>query len=119
MLIIEHYPTVLKSAGPRGRPRHVEPLSSGYWRVDWIDGWCPRRAGTRALTCGWATNRSIYCEPTRDDRGGLEGEWSKLDTRWKGVSLDTLLENVQPSRRAIRVGDEIGEQARRVDHEAA
>jgi DMSO/TMAO reductase YedYZ molybdopterin-dependent catalytic subunit len=23
-------------------------------------------------------------------------KWSKLDTRWEGVSLDTLLENVEP-----------------------
>ena len=38
MLIGEQYPMVLRSDGPRGRPRHVQPMHSGFWRVDWIDG---------------------------------------------------------------------------------
>lgn len=38
MLSGEQYPMVLRSDGPRGRPRHVEPMASGFWRVDWIDG---------------------------------------------------------------------------------
>jgi hypothetical protein len=38
MLLVEQYPMVLRSDGPRGRPRRVEPLPSGSWRVDWIDG---------------------------------------------------------------------------------
>jgi hypothetical protein len=38
MLTVEQYPMVLKSNGARGRPRHVEPMLSGLWRVDWIDG---------------------------------------------------------------------------------
>jgi hypothetical protein len=37
MLSGEQYPMVLRSDGPRGRPRHVEPMPSGLWRVDWID----------------------------------------------------------------------------------
>ena len=36
MLTVEQYPMVLKSNGARGRPRHVEPMLSGLWRVDWI-----------------------------------------------------------------------------------
>src|SRR5438067_1164719 len=38
MLMVEQYPMVLRSDGPRGRPRHVKRLPSGSWRVDWIDG---------------------------------------------------------------------------------
>jgi hypothetical protein len=38
MLVVEQYPMVLRSDGPRGRPRDVQPLASGSWRVDWIDG---------------------------------------------------------------------------------
>jgi hypothetical protein len=38
MLTVEQYPMVLKSNGARGRPCHVEPMLSGFWRVDWTDG---------------------------------------------------------------------------------
>ena len=38
MFTREQYPMVLRSNGARGRPRHVEPMLSGFWRVDWIDG---------------------------------------------------------------------------------
>jgi hypothetical protein len=38
MLTVEQYPMVLKSNGARGRPRHVEPILGGFWRVAWIDG---------------------------------------------------------------------------------
>jgi hypothetical protein len=38
MLTAEQYPMVLRSNGARGRPRHVEPMVGGFWRVDWIDG---------------------------------------------------------------------------------
>jgi hypothetical protein len=38
MLSLEQYPMVLRSDGARGRPRHVEPMLGGFWRVDWIDG---------------------------------------------------------------------------------
>jgi len=38
MLTVEQYPMVLRTDGPRGRPRNVEPTPSGLWRVDWIDG---------------------------------------------------------------------------------
>ena len=38
MLSVEQYPMVLRSNGARGRPRHVEPMLGGFWRVDWIDG---------------------------------------------------------------------------------
>ena len=38
MLTVDQYPMVLKSNGARGRPRHVEPILGGFWRVDWMDG---------------------------------------------------------------------------------
>jgi hypothetical protein len=38
MLTVEQYPMVLRTDGPRGRPRHVESMPNGLWRVDWIDG---------------------------------------------------------------------------------
>ena len=38
MLVVEQDPMVLRSDGPRGRPRQVERLPSGSRRVDWIEG---------------------------------------------------------------------------------
>ena len=38
MFTREQYPMVLRSNGARGRPCHVEPMLSGFWRVDWIGG---------------------------------------------------------------------------------
>jgi hypothetical protein len=38
MLTTDQYPMVLKSDGCRARPRQVEPLTNGLWRVDWSGG---------------------------------------------------------------------------------
>jgi hypothetical protein len=45
MLTVELYPMVLMCDGGRGRPRSVELLPNGLWRVDWIGGLMSRYRG--------------------------------------------------------------------------
>lgn len=72
------------SAGPTPR------ISEGEWRFEVI-GQVDRPRGW-----SWAEFTALPAdEPTVDIH--CVTKWTKLDTRWKGVSVDTLLEGVQTS----------------------
>ena len=76
------------SAGPTPRT----PLGAWDFRVRGAVG-TPRR-------WSWEEFRALPREPVRADIHCVT-KWSKLDTEWEGVSVDTLLDGVEPRGRYV------------------
>jgi DMSO/TMAO reductase YedYZ molybdopterin-dependent catalytic subunit len=95
--------------GKSGRERDSASLPPGQYRVDDfpvlsagptphtpLQEWSFSVVGERGVLKSWTwqTFRALPSEPVRADIHCVT-KWSKLDTTWEGVSIDTLLEEVE------------------------
>jgi DMSO/TMAO reductase YedYZ molybdopterin-dependent catalytic subunit len=84
--IVDDFPVL--TAGPTPRPS--------------LDKWTLRVAGAVAAARLWKWDefRALPSERFTTDIHCVTS-WSKLDTVWEGVSLDTLLDGLEPSGRCL------------------
>jgi DMSO/TMAO reductase YedYZ molybdopterin-dependent catalytic subunit len=76
-------------------------LSAGPTPRTHLDQWTftIRELVTEPVTWTWAEFLALPAQQFEVDIHCVT-KWSKFDTRWEGVSIDTLLEHVVPDRRA-------------------
>src|SRR3954454_6512981 len=93
-------PDVDPSRLPPGQyvTRDFPVLSAGPTPHTPLDQWSFRIDGAveNARRWSWEELRALPAEEVTHDIHCVT-KWSKFDTSWKGVSLDTLLEGVEPS----------------------
>jgi DMSO/TMAO reductase YedYZ molybdopterin-dependent catalytic subunit len=93
-------PEVDPSRLPPGQyvTRDFPVLSAGPTPHTPLDQWSFRIDGAveNARRWSWEELRALPAEEVTHDIHCVT-KWSKFDTSWKGVSLDTLLEGVEPS----------------------
>jgi DMSO/TMAO reductase YedYZ molybdopterin-dependent catalytic subunit len=93
-------PDVDPSRLPPGQylTRDFPVLSAGPTPHTPLDQWSFRIDGAveNARRWSWEDLRALPAEEVTHDIHCVT-KWSKFDTSWKGVSLDTLLEGVEPS----------------------
>ncbi len=85
---LEHGFPVLQ-AGP------TPPVNTAHWRFT-----VTTETGEQARTWDW---KQFTALPTEDIHADIHcvTQWTKLDTDWRGVSLDTLLDGIETSARFV------------------
>src|SRR3954462_12753464 len=104
------------SRGFRGRRVEVEParvppgqyvtpdfpvLSAGPTPLTPLDQWTFKLDGLVGEPVSWSWQQFLEL-PARDFLVDIHcvTKWTKLDTRWRGVSVDTLFEQIELDRKA-------------------